>query len=385
LLRQKNKLMRQGHIGKANAIAIRIGKAVINHNANQFVGLNDDNGQQIMWRKVRELTGKKRGTATIHTDLTCLNKHYAAVSTDLYYIQPLVKTTCSKINTFISDWDVFYALDHLKPTATGLDDIPFWFLKTASHLLAEPLSILMNKSITEFTVPTQWKTACITPVPKIQQPLHSSDYRPISITPILSRVTEKLIIREAFNPLLLTSELKADLSDQYAFRPTGSTTAALANILNDLTELSGSNPYVHIISLDFSKAFDTVRHSTLTTKLANLPLLDNIYNWIVDYLTNRSHCTKANGVISDPLPINASIIQGSALGPVSYIINASDLKATVPGNRLHKYADDTYLIVPACNGHTVTTELLAIEQWANKNNLKLNLAKSCEMIVTTKR
>jgi hypothetical protein len=102
-------------------------------------------------------------------------------------------------------------------------------------------------------------------------------------------------------------------------------------------------------------------------------------------LTNRSHCTKANGVISDPLPINASIIQGSALGPVSYIINASDLKATVPGNRLHKYADDTYLIVPACNGHTITTELLAIEQWANKNNLKLNLAKSCEMIVTTKR
>jgi hypothetical protein len=84
LLRQKNKLMRQGHIEKANAIATRIGKAIINHNANQFVGLNDDNGQQIMWRKVKELTGKKRGTVAIHTDSTCLNKHYAAVSTDLY-------------------------------------------------------------------------------------------------------------------------------------------------------------------------------------------------------------------------------------------------------------------------------------------------------------
>jgi len=50
---------------------------------------------------------------------------------------------------------------------------------------------------------------------------------------------------------------------------------------------------------------------------------------------------------SDFLPINVSIIQGSCLGPVCYIFNASDLYPINPSNKLYKYADDTYLLVPA--------------------------------------
>ena len=57
---------------------------------------------------------------------------------------------------------------------------------------------------------------------------------------------------------MLNSPMLADsLSDQYAFRPTGSTTAALIAILSDLTHLTNRHPYVHVIGLDFSKAFDT--------------------------------------------------------------------------------------------------------------------------------
>jgi len=53
------------------------------------------------------------------------------------------------------------------------------------------------------------------------------------------------------------------------------------------------------------------------------------------------------------LPINASIIQGSALGPVDYVFTASDLHPTSPANRLCKYADDTYVLVPAKNSLSV--------------------------------
>ena len=95
--------------------------------------------------------------------------------------------------------------------------------------------------------------------------------------------------------------------------------------------------------------------------------------------------------------ISASIIQGSAIGAVTYIVNAADLKTVTNGNQIHKYADDTYIILLATNSngptsvcvkssssstnsHTRETELKNVEQWAQANNLKLNRAMSLEII-----
>jgi len=78
--------------------------------------------------------------------------------------------------------------------------------------------------------------------------------------------------------------------------------------------------------------------------------------------------------------ISASIIQGWAIGPASYVVKGSDLHTVSDGNNLLKYADDTYLIIPAVNVKTQTTELSHITEWAKRNNLKLNLAKTHEII-----
>ena len=135
------------------------------------------------------------------------------------------------------------------------------------------------------------------------------------------------------------------LADQYAFRPTGSTTAALVCIQHRVTELIREEAYVSIISLDFAKAFDTVRHSVLARKLSNLEIPDCIYNWLVDFLQDRSHCTRIARRQSTFAPINASVIQGSGLGPSEFIVNASDLHPIHERNKIVKFADDTYLIV----------------------------------------
>ena len=79
--------------------------------------------------------------------------------------------------------------------------------------------------------------------------------------------------------------------------------------------------------------------------------------------------------------INASVIQGSGLGPVCYIFNCSDLYTVHSTNFLVKYADDTYLIIPGTNSSFISDELNNITQWASANNLKLNSSKSYEMIV----
>ena len=100
----------------------------------------------------------------------------------------------------------------------------------------------------------------------------------------------------------------------------------MINLTHQLTKLLQEYPYVHLLALDFSKAFDTVRHSKLLEKSAKLPIQDFAHNWLLDFLEDRQYCTKFNGKISVFLIINASIVQGSGIGPFAYVINVSDLR-----------------------------------------------------------
>ena len=162
---------------------------------------------------------------------------------------------------------------------------------------------------------------------------------------------------------------------------TGSTTSAIVHLTHRLSDLLQEHPFVHVIALDFSKAFDTVRHNALLNKLAQFPLPDFAYNWVADFRLDRKHLTKFEQVLSSVLAINASIIQSSIIGPTAYVIDASDLKILELANSLDKYADVTYLIVPASHSHTISDELDNVSAWAVANNLSLNVNKSCEMIV----
>jgi len=162
-----------------------------------------------------------------------------------------------------------------------------------------------------------------------------------------------------------------NFSDQFAFRPTGSTTAAIINLLHIIANMLLSNPYVIVISLDFSKAFDMVRHSALLDKLNHLDIPDTVYNWMVDVLSDRSHCTIYGGQTSSQKSITAGIIQGSGIEPVAYMVTAGDLKLITVDNKLIKFADDTYLIIPASNCLTRSAEVDNIEHWAQINNLNL--------------
>jgi len=136
----------------------------------------------------------------------------------------------------------------------------------------------------------------------------------------------------------------------------------------------------------FSKAFDTVRHSTLLEKMAKLDMPVTAYNWLVDFFSGHSHCTVYRGQMSQLKSITASIIQGSGIGPASYVINAGDLEVQTLGNKLCKFADDTYLIIPATNVDSRSAEIDNIETWARTNNLTLNRTKSKEIVfVDTKR
>ena len=107
-----------------------------------------------------------------------------------------------------------------------------------------------------------------------------------------------------------------------------------------------------------------------------------MYNWVIALLHGRVHCTKFCGIISSYRSINASFVQGSGLDPSNFLITISGLKPLHEGNRLFKYADDCYLVIPASGISTTESELLNIEQWSKSCNLRLNTSKSCEIILT---
>jgi len=279
---------------------------------------------------------------------------------------------------------VFRILDHIRPTATGLDDIPAWFLRLGAPVFAGPIAQLFNQAITAGTVPSQWKAAIITPVPKVSKPSQPSDFRPISITPVLSRSFEKYIVRSYIYPALQEPPSGLYFADQFAFRPTGSTTAAIVAIFHTILTMLSSNAFVRVLALDFSKAFDTIRHATLMEKMAQLKLPDQIFNWIKDFFDGRSHCTKYAGEVSTCASIQASVIQGSGLGPATYLVTASDLRPVHSDNQIVKFADDTYLIIPAVNSDSCVAELAHIKQWAKNNNLRLNCAKTKEIVFRPK-
>jgi len=170
------------------------------------------------------------------------------------------------------------------------------------------------------------------------------------------------------------------LANQFAFRPTVSTTAVIISLFHKITTLLASEPYVIVLALDFSKDFDRVCHSMLMEKMASLNLPDHVYNWLTDFIQHHSHCVKFRGVSSAQQVINASIVQGSAVGPASYVINAADLNLVTSGNYIVKYADDTYLIIPASNHDSRLAELANVKSWSEANNIQLNYSKSAEVV-----
>src|SRR6218665_147862 len=87
------------------------------------------------------------------------------------------------------------------------------------------------------------------------------------------------------------------LEDQFAFRPTGSTKVAFITILHHVLDkvINTSNKYITIIHSDFAKAFDTIRHEMLAAQFSTMELPDVIYNWLINFLQDRSHATKYRG------------------------------------------------------------------------------------------
>jgi len=169
--------MRAGRMDEASALASRIGRIIQRRNS-AHLRRTSKADVKYMWQKVHEITGRQHHTSGAPLGVTAdlLNQHYASVSTDKSYHAVESKLTCHPRCEPISEFQVFSVLDRLHHTTAGLDGIPAWFLGLGAPLFSGPLAKLFNLSLATAVVPTQWKGAFVTPVPKVTHPAELSDY-----------------------------------------------------------------------------------------------------------------------------------------------------------------------------------------------------------------
>src|SRR6218665_2398042 len=227
LLRRKNKLMRKNKIEEAGAVAEQIGKAITRANKADLRKVSHSGNTKALWDKVK-VYSKGRSTMEQHNTITAevLNAHYATISTDPEYKEPPLRQTVERPHQLVNEQVIFHSLHNLKATAEGIDQLPWWYLRLTAPVFSKPLAHVINILVAAGHVPTQWKMALIIPIPKVHTPTLPSDYRPLSIVPILSRLVERGIGRYYPYPEFTRHPLSDYLNEQYAFRPTGSTTAA---------------------------------------------------------------------------------------------------------------------------------------------------------------
>lgn len=292
-----------------------------------------------------------------------------------YDIPEISINTNTMFITPTDETEVYNTILQLKNKNGGYDNIHASTIKLAAKYIAPSLSYIINKTISEGTCPSQFKHAEICPVYKNGARDMVNNYRPIALISNLAKVFEKIVFKRILN-FILKNKLLSER--QFGFLEKKGTEDAIALLSRFIYEnLSLSSPTL-VTFLDYSKAFDTVNHQILLSKLYNMGIRGINLSLISSYLQDRKQVVKVNGIKSDPIYTNVGVPQGSILGPLLFLLYINDL--LIFDKTLIAYADDT--VVPnsaeTWGNLAVSTsnKLDIIYSWLYKNKLVLNINKS---------
>ena len=205
-----------------------------------------------------------------------------------------------------------FVLDELKKLqiskSTGLDMIPARFLKDGARISYEPLKYIIDLSLMSSTFPNDMKMAKVTPLYKKKDKTDVSNYRPISVLSVVSKILEKSVHAQMEKYF---QEKKLIYKFQSGFRTGYSTETCLIHLTDFIRNEISQGRMVGMVLLDLQKAFDTVNHTILLKKLEVLGLDSACVKWFRSYLSNRHQVVTMQTVLSDSLPIKWGVPQGA--------------------------------------------------------------------------
>ena len=237
-------------------------------------------------------------------------------------------------------------------------------------------------------VPFLWKRADVIPLPK-SSPVVKNQIRPISLLPIVSKVYERVVLNHHFGTLMCGYD-----DEQFAYRKNSSTVCALVavheyviNFLEDTT-IAG----VRVIAFDMSRAFDSVPHQLLVSRISSLesPDSDFLSRWTRSYVCNRQQRVRIGDNLTSFSNVTSGVPQGSLLGPYLFAIFMSTFSTSDPRVRLVKYADDVTIIIPVYKSDVddlslVTEETRNFQLWCDSNHMTINSGKTKVMSINVTR
>ena len=287
-------------------------------------------------------------------------------------------STLDNCNITVSDMES--ALQNLNPNKSpGPDLIHPKFLKNSSKSLANLLKILFDNTLLEGNIPSDWKIAEVRPIFKKGDKRQPGNYRPVSLTSVCCKLMETFIKNALYKHLIDNNILS---KEQFGFVSGRNTITQLLVTINDWMQNLDENIDVDAAYMDFRKAFDTVPHQRLLTKLKNYNINGPILSWITSFLNNRSQFVKINNSVSDSLKVTSGVPQGSVLGPTLFIYFINDLPNVVQNSNIKIFADDTKVYNSVNNPENVNHLQNAIDnlfQWTQTWLLKFNKEK-CKIL-----
>ena len=265
----------------------------------------------------------------------------------------------------------------------GVDGIPPKLLMETVEQISIPLARVFNLSLKEGVVPFEWKEANIIPLFKKGSRNKSDNYRPVSLTSVISKLLERLI-KDHMVEFLVKHKLLN--SSQHGFLKARSCLTNMLCFLEEITKWIDVGSPVDIIYLDFQKAFDKVPHQRLLLKLKAHGIGDSITDWIEQWLTDRRQRVVVDGEVSNWKSVLSGIPQVSVLGPILFLIYINDLDDSITSNVL-KFADDTKLfrkVNTDGDKQHLQNDLDRLVKWSEKWQMLFNFGK-CKCLHTGHR
>jgi hypothetical protein len=363
------------------------------------------------WATLSQLIGRKKkkkefSKCFIHNDKMIIDKNNIANEFNRYFANVGLNTANNIKYEGEKDYTIFLknkpncnltfqtidkevvenVINQLKPKqSTGYDNISANLLKHITNEVSSALALIINQSFITGIFPSKLKIARILPLFKKENEQLLTNYRPISLLPVISKIFERVMFTQ-LHTYFKTNDLFC--KNQYGFLQGLSTELAAMELTDRIIKDMDAGKIPLNIYIDLSKAFDTLDHSILVQKLKFYGVNGSALNLFKSYLKNRKQYVDWDEHNSDFMDISTGVPQGSILGPLLFIIYINDIPNSTEKFHLIMYADDTTMYIPIDNTSlssqelttTLNNEMGNISDWFKVNKLALNEKKTKYML-----